>query len=265
MIRDRFLTLLFPDSPEDDQVQSQIESLENETEAPKMPTSFLKLPSELRKMAQLRGRHELVEFYGTEKVKVAQLVAALETAVGRTCSAVLVEIQHAKTKWLAELRETQKTLEAAGAAHFNGLEENKKRLGTSHVEDRHLGLASTASSIWLEKKKEIQKTKGNRNYESFRSLVDDHVHPPWDNYARRHDMLRYAVSVDARVGPSGVEWCGPGYGRFGHPPSTWECLGFNCELKRTSVELSRVWTTDTGTVRRFRWTSGLESHCELAP
>ncbi|TLD36516.1 hypothetical protein E2P81_ATG02298 [Venturia nashicola] len=48
MIRDRFLTLLFPDSPEDDQVQSQIKSLVFETEAPKMPTSFLKLPSELR-------------------------------------------------------------------------------------------------------------------------------------------------------------------------------------------------------------------------
>lgn len=207
------------------------------------PVTFLSLARELRQNILIHSHNYEKDMdswtFAEERAKGDELVAALEKAVEPTYCEILPDIQYAKTQWLIELRDTQRAVEAAGARLCTDREDeevlwNITREGQApwvrihrklYLMNRKWWYETAAGKKWLEKRDEIRETNGNRDYEAFGSLVDQHVHPPWDNHARCRSVLMNAVSVTAWVGPSGVEWCGPGYGRSGHPPSTWECAG----------------------------------------
>lgn len=81
-----------------------------------------------------------------------------------------------------------------------------------------------------------------RDYEALELIIDEQIYPPWDDSARcRNIVLKSAVYVDAWVGSSGVEWCGPGYGRSGHPPSTLDSAGYGQVSLSEAAERELAW------------------------
>lgn len=206
--------------------------------------TFLQLARELRQNILIRSytfENDISSWTFTEeKAKVDKLVAALEASVGPTLGQILLDIDYAKTQWFAELRETREAVEAAGAPHCTNLKDEEalrkvtregqapwvRILHKLYLMNRKWWWETSAETTWNDKKEEIRKSHGNYDYEGFGCIIDVHVHPPWDNHGRCRNVLFATFPlVDAWVGPSGVEWCGPSYGSSGHPPSTWESAG----------------------------------------
>lgn len=186
------------------------------------PATFLSLARELRQSILTHSypyeNYTSSWTFAGEKAKVDELVAALRTAIRPTCSAILLDIQYAETKWRAKLQEIQRAVKVAGAAHCNDLED-QEALWTIICEgqapwirihrklylmNRKWWYETAAGNEWVQKKEEMEKTNGKRDNEAFGSLVDKHVHPPWDNQARCRNVLHFVVTVDAWVGPSGL-------------------------------------------------------------
>ncbi|KAE9984879.1 hypothetical protein BLS_000962 [Venturia inaequalis] len=247
MISDNFLAILFPDLPEDHQNRSQTENVQNESKAPKLPTTFLSLPSELRQDILIRsyhltsneaiqcwnhpidnGREWLQDFHRTQINAWANTLLLLDEKI-------IDDVEYVRNQWLEGIETLPPSfLPCCYLLGWQDLTEDERKVIWTSTQ--------TGEEPWkrIHRKLYVLNRQWYYAKASPRSVVRGYnaaAHPPWDKQGGtpRKDENGQNEAKRWKQGPSRIMWEAFS---SSHHPSTWKRL-------QDAVDVDIAWIVQT--------------------